>query len=1319
MHRSLRIALIIIAVPILLGVMLWVGVLTVGNTPWGRQQIEILVARLTSNNVRLSGLGGDLPNRPTLRQLQLADSHGVWLQARNLQATWHPWLLLEHRVAVDTAHAASVDWTRLPVSQSHSSGQAKIPDIDVHEASVDIVHVSAALAAAPATLNLHASVHLRSLTDMQMAIAATRLDAPGTYAVQLAFDHKRMDAGINVREPDHGPLAGLLGVAAIGAVQVSGTLNGLRQSEHIDLQAQLGGLHATATGTVDLVQRSADLQYAADASAMAPRPDLSWQRLHLRGDWHGPLASVAANGELQVAALRVPGGVQIGALNASLEARGGNLSVRAKVENSSAPGVPPDLLKGVPLNVNASIKLQVPTRPFELQVSQPAMTLRAKGQLTAPLSVAADLDVGDVAKLMQSVPAGLKGPLRAHATAQLAGGRVTLRLNASGDLDSTLAALHPWFRGTETADIRGSYAPGEIRLDQLTAANQVLNVALTGRMSAPKRQGTPWSVSAKAKGTLADLSLALPALSGQANVQTDLSGTIAALHLTGTVQSTVAVHASAPGTLTGSFELAGLPHAPEAKLQLQGVLASQPLTLQAALQVHPGQDIHIGLPQANWQSLHAQGDLTLTQNLDQSHGQLKWTITNLADLNLLLGQHLAGSLAGNLNLVSDNDAGANNSHVQTNLQVTTENLAVGNLKINGTLTGTGPLHALKLSLAAQSPILGTPSHLAAEALLDAGKRDLNLTSLTGQVHGVDVKLLQPARIDFANGLSLSGLRAGLADATFTASGQILPQLQLKSELADATPGLINAILPDYLDSGSLKATVQLQGSLAHPLGRADVTGKDLRASGDASSLPPAQLSANAELTADGVRIALHTSAGESSHLSVEGTIPWNGAIAVQATGNIDLTRLNPLMESAGRRINGTLEINAQVAGTFDTPSVKGSVQLHKGAVHDYRHGVDLTEIEGTLEGTQKELKITQLSAHAATGTITVSGTLGILQGGWPLDLKFTARNAQPFSSNIISGVVNADLTMQGTALHKLMLAGTIDVNHATIEIPNNFPPNVAVLDVHRPGEKVVAPGVRGPEIDLKVSVNAPRQILVRGRGLDAELGGKIQVGGTARAPTVDGGFDLLRGQFTLAGSRLTFQSGRVGFAGSDVTGKIDPTLDFTASTTTQDTTVTLRITGVADAPQFALTSVPQLPQDEILARLLFGENAGQLTALQAAQLGAALVTLTGVGTGLNPLAEVQKHLGLDRLSVGSNDTGQPGTTQNTGATIEAGRYVTTRIFVDLKQNTTGATQLGVDVDLTSKLKLQTQIGTGTATVQGTTPDNDPGSSIGLSYRFEY
>ena len=1319
MRRRYRIALIVLAVPLLLVGLLWAALLTVGNTDFGRQHIESLVAYLTKNNVRLLGLGGQLPYRPTLRELQLADAHGVWLQAWNLQATWHPWALLERRVSVDTAHAERIDWSRLPFSQTHSTKRARIPDIDVHEATADIVHLSAVLAAAPATLNLHASAHLRSVDDMTLAFAATRVDAPGTYSVQLAFNRQRMDAAFNVREPAHGPLAGMLGVAAIGAVQVSGTLAGPRQSEHVDLQAQLGDLHATATGAVDLVHRSADLEYAADAPAMAPRPDLSWQRVHARGNWHGTLADVTASGEVQALALVLPQGVRIGALNASLEARGGNLSTRTRIEGGSAPGLPPGLLAGAPLSVEGSIRLELPARPFQLRVSHPTFTLRATGQVAGPPSVDADLEVADLAKLLQTVPLGLSGPLRVHVTAQRAAIRVQLHLSATGNLDSTVAALHPWFRGPETADIRGSYAPGELRFDSATLANKALSLALSGRMAAPKRQGAPWSVSAKAKGAIADLSLALPALSGQANVRADVTGDFAALRVAGDAQAAMAVRGSPPGSLAATFKLTNLPHAPEAQVQVHGVLAGQPVTLQADVQVHPGQDVHISLPQADWQSLHAQGDFTLAQDLDRSRGALKWSFANLADLNALLGQHLAGSIGGELHLVPVAAGAVAGNGTQTSLQVSTDGLTIGSLKVSGTLTGSGPLHALQLSLAAQSPLLGAPAHIAALGVFDAGKSIVQLTALTGVVHRVDVKLLQAAQVDFAHGLTVTGLRASLADATLTAGGSVLPQLQLKAELTDATPGLIDAILPDYLASGTLKATLQLQGAFPHPQGQLHIIGTDLRAAGDAGSLPPAQLAANVDLTADGARLAIRSSAGESSHMSVEGSVPWNGPIGVTASGVVDLARLNPLLESTGRRIAGTVDVNAQVAGTLNAPTVKGAVQLHKGAVHDYRHGIDLTEIEGALEGTENELRITQLSAHAATGTVSASGTLGILQGGWPVDLKFTAREAQPFSSSIVSGTVNADLTLRGTLLHELNLAGTIGITRATVEIPSSFPPNVAVLDVRRPGQQVVVPTSNGPVVNLKVTINAPRQILVKGRGLDAELGGRVQVGGTARAPSVDGGFDLQRGLFTLASSRLNFTSGRVSFAGSDVTGKIDPTLDFTAQTTALDTTVTLRITGVADAPQFELTSVPQLPQDEILARLLFGESAGQLTAIQAAQLGAALVTLTGAGSGLNPLVELQKHLGLDRLAVGSNDTGVPGSTQNNGATIEAGRYVTNRIFVDLKQNTTGATQLQVDVDLTNKLKLQTRIGTGTATVQGTTPDNDPGSSVGLSYRFEY
>jgi translocation and assembly module TamB len=302
--------------------------------------------------------------------------------------------------------------------------------------------------------------------------------------------------------------------------------------------------------------------------------------------------------------------------------------------------------------------------------------------------------------------------------------------------------------------------------------------------------------------------------------------------------------------------------------------------------------------------------------------------------------------------------------------------------------------------------------------------------------------------------------------------------------------------------------------------------------------------------------------------------------------------------------------------------------------------------------------------------------------------------------------------------------GTVQLNRADISIPGGMPPDVAVLDVERDGAKPAAAADKPVVINLHLDIHAPNRILISGRGLDAEMGGDLKVRGTTAVPVVNGGFELQRGFFTLANSKLTFTQGNVTFNGMGLQKKLDPSLDFTAQTKAAEVTAVVHITGLADAPQIELTSTPELPQDEILARLLFGEPAAQLSALQLVQTGAALASLRsgGGGSSLNPVAKIQKALGLDRLSVGgdSSASGSSASSQtSTGTSVEAGRYVSSRVYVGVKQSTTGASKVDVDVDLTKRLKLQASLGNGTTTAQGVTPENDPGSSLGLAYQFEY
>ena len=197
---------------------------------------------------------------------------------------------------------------------------------------------------------------------------------------------------------------------------------------------------------------------------------------------------------------------------------------------------------------------------------------------------------------------------------------------------------------------------------------------------------------------------------------------------------------------------------------------------------------------------------------------------------------------------------------------------------------------------------------------------------------------------------------------------------------------------------------------------------------------------------------------------------------------------------------------------------------------------------------------------------------------------------------------------------------------------------------------------------------------------------------------------MRRGQLSLAGTTLDFSRGKVGFDGTSPGGKIDPTLDFVAEVTTNSVTATLTIGGYASAPTIKLTSVPDLPQDEVLSYLLFRRSVKEIGPFQIAAIAASLAELTGVGgEGSNPLGRIRSGLGLDRLNVGGSSTGS-------GATLEAGKYVANGVYVGAKQGTSSDTGTGatLQIDITKGLKLETDVGTGRG-----------GNQVGLTYQFEY
>jgi translocation and assembly module TamB len=146
----------------------------------------------------------------------------------------------------------------------------------------------------------------------------------------------------------------------------------------------------------------------------------------------------------------------------------------------------------------------------------------------------------------------------------------------------------------------------------------------------------------------------------------------------------------------------------------------------------------------------------------------------------------------------------------------------------------------------------------------------------------------------------------------------------------------------------------------------------------------------------------------------------------------------------------------------------------------------------------------------------------------------------------------------------------------------------------------------------------------------------------------------------------------------------------------------VNISGTGNNPQISFASTPTLPQDEILARILFGNSATELTAVQAVQLAASLNNLRGGGGGLNPLGVLQSAAGIDRLRILEADE-----TTGRGASVALGQYITNEVYIEIVTDTRGYTASQIEISLTPALSLLSQISS-----FGT-------SNVGVRYRKDY
>lgn len=1063
-------------------------------------------------------------------------------------------------------------------------------------------------------------------------------------------------------------------------------------------------------------------------------PGIAWSSLKAEGQLAGTPAVPTGSVTLTAEGLAARG---VTAGHAVVTAQGGAVAGEPGAYAAALRGEITDVLlpTGGGRNLATSLSLAGAARQGtdgtievqSLDIRSPLLEARAAGSgdlRSGRFQGEATGQAPDLAAFAEALGLELKGALDFALKASPSGDSTGLALDATLR-EGALPGLPPALLAPQlTAVLRGAIGPQEAwTLDRLALASDAATIEASG-------SGRGESGTVDLSWRFASLAALDPMLAGEASGTAKLSGSVAdpaaVVHLV--LEKARIGEASVP-RLAVDLDAKGTAGTYGGTLAVDGTLQQSPIKGGGQFSASEAGELAVPQFELRWASALIQArDLTVTAA--EARGNAAVRIGRLEDLAPFIGTPLGGSVDATLQASAGNRLALRATAQRLTME---DQLAIDEARLDGEITdplgkGTlratlnargsklaGPLTQLTArasgdlkSIALNADASGDKTRVALQARVAPGPETvIDLQRLEATQAGENVSLAAPAKIRLrGETVAIDRLRLTAAGGSLQASGMVDPsQSNLQVQGRSLPLRLLALADPTLRASGTLDLDARLRGALARPDAEVTFNARDMRLrTVEASGLPPATLQGRAGLRADTLTLDARLTAGRNNNLAVDGRIPLpkggpvsNGNLNVK--GDIDMAAFTPLLGGSGR-LRGRLGADLALTAQGGTIGGQGSVTMRGGRYLNTAQGLAIGRGQATIDVEGDRLVIREFTARTrGRGELALSGGLRLdPELTIPVDVRLVARDARVLDRKDMMAVLSADLRLAGTVAQGLELRGEATVQRAEINIGGSQGgPQIAdlpVREINRPGiedDKPAGPAAPEAPIALAMKIRAPQAVFVRGRGLDAEVGGDLDVGGTVARPQIGGGLQLRRGTFDLFGQQLKFTSGSVTFPDPD---RLDPLLDFNATTRIEAGEVQAHIGGRPSAPLVTLSSQPEMPQDELMAQLLFGKAANTLSPLQLAQIGQSVAELSGMtGSGGGLFDRLRKAFGFDRLSVGSDDTAAASDSALAGASLELGRYIAPGIYLGAKQGAeAGSSRAIVNIELTPSIKVETEVG---------------------------
>ncbi|MFW5966042.1 MAG: translocation/assembly module TamB domain-containing protein [Persicimonas sp.] len=406
--------------------------------------------------------------------------------------------------------------------------------------------------------------------------------------------------------------------------------------------------------------------------------------------------------------------------------------------------------------------------------------------------------------------------------------------------------------------------------------------------------------------------------------------------------------------------------------------------------------------------------------------------------------------------------------------------------------------------------------------------------------------------------------------------------------------------------------------------------------------------------------------------------------------DLELTDVVPahLLEDYVDELEGRLDLDVELAGTWEEPRATGEAHLREGAVTLPYYGRRFTDIELDLRASRDEIELAELSLRENETSLGAEGVVALedLQPG-TVDADFESDSfnlggfVEGYDAYVTSDVsIEGDLDGNPGRVHAH--ADSLDVSlpettggdlHAT-----ELDEEIIVLERSQTRESLFdrgelsegAAGADGADQQLwEVRFTSGRDSWVRHPNGDVEFTTDVtaEIGGPE--VTMVGAVNTVRGDFEFLGKRFEVpeQENAVRFTGASPP---NPQLDVRAlypvdrtivqemgDPTEGEPRIIVQVRGSAEEPRLVLESDPAMTETEIVYVLMTNRAPNQADAGEESRVsGLAMGAASGIFAGMLQ-QQLASSLPLDVIRVEAGEEGFR------DARLQLGTYLTETVFV--------------------------------------------------------